>query len=179
MNILALDQARSGAWSVFRYETKELLCYGTFSFDARKYTYEEATMHIEEIVNAVITAWDIDAVFIEDINLRVNVNAFKRLAQLQGVLANLFEKNKLLYEYVAPARWQAYCKASGRSTAEQKKGVSAREKGASKILSTQFVKDAYGIETDNDNLADAICIGHYAVNQIEIKKNEKKKSGKK
>ena len=32
----------------------------------------------------------------------------------------------------------------------------------------QAVKELYGIETENDNLADAIMIGHYVVNKLEI-----------
>ena len=33
MNILAIDQARNGAWAVADYDTRELIGYGTFSFD--------------------------------------------------------------------------------------------------------------------------------------------------
>jgi Holliday junction resolvasome RuvABC endonuclease subunit len=114
---------------------------------------------------------DIGAVFIEDIQLRVNVQSFKKLAQLQGVLVNLFEKNEYLYSFVAPTQWQNYCKARGRSTKEIKEKIKTLEaagKKESKILSIQFVKDKFKVDTDNDNLSDAICIGHYAVNHFEI-----------
>ena len=47
----------------------------------------------------------------------MNVQSFKKLAQLQGVLINLFEKNEYLYDFVAPTQWQNYCKARGRTTA--------------------------------------------------------------
>jgi hypothetical protein len=30
----------------------------------------------------------------------------------------------------------------------------------------QFVREHFDIATDNDNLADAICIGHYPINQL-------------
>ena len=182
MNILALDQARNGAWSVFDYEKKEVIGHGTFSFDSKKYTYAKATMHIEELVSMLIKAWDIKAVFIEDINLRVNVQAFKRLAQLQGVLVNLFEKNEYLYDYVAPTQWQNFCKARGRNSTEVKKQVleiQTNGKSESKILSIQFVREQFGIDTNNDNLADALCLGFYVVNEIElsngkcVKKTEK------
>lgn len=111
MNILAIDQARTGAWSVFEYESKKLIGYGTFSFDSKKYTYAKTVLHIEELIDIVIRAYDISAVFIEDINLRMNVQSFKRLAQLQGVLVNLFERNEYLYGYIAPSQWQSFCKA--------------------------------------------------------------------
>lgn len=126
-------------------------------------------------------SYDISAVFIEDIQLRANVQAFKKLAQLQGVLVNLFEKNEYLYGYVAPSQWQNFCKARGRNSKEIKSQVLTVDTGGkkeSKILSIQFVKDQFGIETDNDNLADAISLGFYVVNIVELtstNKNTKKK----
>ena len=176
LNILAIDQARNGAWSVFDYEKKELIGYGTFSFDSKKYTYAKAIQHIEELVASLLKSYDISAVFIEDIQLRANVQAFKKLAQLQGVLVNLFEKNEYLYGYVAPSQWQNFCKARGRNSKEIKSQVLAVEtngKKESKILSIQFVKDQFGIETENDNLADAISIGFYVTNIVEIAKTSK------
>lgn len=176
MNILAIDQARSGAWSVFDYEKGELIGYGTFSFDSKKYTYAKAILHIEELITAVINTYNVSAVFIEDIQLRANVQAFKKLAQLQGVLVNLFEKNEYLYGFVAPTQWQNYCRARGRNTKEIKSKVLELEKAGkkqSKILSIQFAKEQFDIDTQNDNLADAICLGWYVVNVIEITKTGK------
>lgn len=173
MNILCLDQARAGAWSVFNYEEQRLIGYGTFEFNNVKYTYAQAIMHIKEIVLSVLKAYDIEAVFIEDIQLRQNARSFKRLAQLQGVLVNLFEENEYLYGYVAPSQWQNFCKARGRKSTEIKSKVVELEYSGmkqSKILSIQFVKEKFGIDTENDNLADAISIGWYVVNNIQIKK---------
>ena len=171
MNILAIDQARNGAWSVFDSETEELVEYGTFSFDAKKYTYAKAILHIEELIESVIRAFNIKFVLIEDIQLRVNPQSFKKLAQLQGVLVNLCERRKLLYGLVAPTQWQNYCRARGRNTTEIKKNVTAIEqsgKKETKMLSIQFVRDQFGIKTENDNLADAICIGMYGVKNFEV-----------
>ena len=72
---------------------------------------------------------------------------------------------------VAPTQWQNYCKARGRTSKEVKEKIKTLEnagKKESKILSIQFVKEKFHIDTDNDNLSDAICIGHYAVNHFEI-----------
>ena len=149
IKILAIDQARNGAWAIFNYDTKELETYGTFSFGNKKYTYAKAILAIETLV----------------------VQSFKKLAQLQGVLVNLFEKNEYLYSFVAPTQWQNYCKARGRTSKEVKEKIKTLEnagKKESKILSIQFVKEKFHIDTDNDNLSDAICIGHYAVNHFEI-----------
>ena len=171
MKILAVDQARHGAWAIYDYDKRELLEYGTWAFENKNFTFEQAILHIEALLDEVIRTHDIDAVFLEDIQLRQNVQSFKRLAQLQGVLVNLCEKTNILYNLVAPTQWQNFCKARGRTTKEIKSKVTSVEqsnKKASKILSLQAVKELYGIETENDNLADAIMIGHYVVNKLEI-----------
>lgn len=116
MNILAVDQARHGAWAVFDYEEKSLVDYGTWAFESKNHTFEQAILHIEALINEVIHTRCIDAVFFEDIQLRKNVQSFKKLAQLQGVLVNLCEKNEYLYGLVAPTQWQNFCKARGRTT---------------------------------------------------------------
>ena len=41
MKILAVDQARHGAWAVYDYEGKKLLDYGTWGFDSKNYTFEQ------------------------------------------------------------------------------------------------------------------------------------------
>lgn len=175
MKILSIDQARNGAWAVFDYETKKLETYGTFSFGNKDYTYARAILAIESLVDTIIKTYNISAVFIEDIQLRVNVQSFKKLAQLQGVLINLFEKNEYLYDFIAPTQWQNYCKARGRSSKEIKDKIKALEasgKKESKILSIQAAKEMYGIDTDNDNLADAIMIGHFVINNYDIRLNQ-------
>lgn len=176
MNILAVDQARAGAWSVWDYESQTLVSYGSYFFDPNKYTYEKAIMHIEDYISKVIDVFDVSVVFIEDIQLRANVQAFKKLAQLQGVLVNLLEKNEFLYGVIAPSQWQNYCRARGRNTKEVNSGVLqiVSDKPKSKILSIQFVKDQFGIDTENDNLADALCLGWYVVSVIEIRSTKKK-----
>lgn len=171
MKILAVDQARHGAWAVYNYERKKLLDYGTWGFDSKNYTFEQAILHIEALLSEVIRTHDIEAVFLEDIQLRQNVQSFKRLAQLQGVLVNLCEKTNIIYNLVAPTQWQNYCKARGRTTKEIKSKVTEIDptgKKSSKVLSLQFVRDNFEIETDNDNLSDAVCIGHYVVNNLKI-----------
>ena len=174
IKILAIDQARNGAWAIFDYQSKKLVTYGTFSYDNKSFTYAKAILAIENLVDSLIKSYGISAVFIEDIQLRANVQSFKKLAQLQGVLVNLFEKNEYLYDFVAPSQWQNYCKARSRTTKEIKEKIKAPEasgKKESKILSIQFVKEKYNVDTENDNLSDAICIGHYAVNHFKIERN--------
>lgn len=171
MKILAVDQARHGAWAVFDYEKKQLIDHGTWAFDSEKYPFEKAVMHIEALIEKVIHTHCVDAVFFEDIQMRRNIQSFKRLAQLQGVLVNLCERNEYLYDLVAPTQWQNFCNARGRTDKEVKAKITETPdtgKKQSKILSLQYVKDKFGISTTNDNLSDAICLGVYVVNNIII-----------
>lgn len=171
MNILAIDQARHGGWSVFNYDTKKLLHYGSFDFSGNHYSYAQAILEIEKLIPKLIKKYDVAAVFFEDIQMQANVLAFKRLAQMQGVIINLCEKNEYLYQIITPSQWQSYCNARGRSAKEIKAGIKAvetKDKRVSKKLSIQYIKENHNIETDDDNLADAICIGEYVVNNIKI-----------
>lgn len=171
MKILAVDQARKGAWAIYDYEKKELLKYYEFEFDSKHYSFEEAIMEIKNLIAKTIIEEDISAVFIEDVQLMKNAQVFKNLAQLQGVLVNLFMEHNYLFDIIPPTTWQNYCKARGRKAKEIKANTTEIVgKKESKILSIQFVKDKFGLETKNDNLADACCIGFYVVNNVKIKR---------
>ena len=175
MRILAVDQARNGAWCVFDYEKKEIVAYDSFSFPTDRFQFEDAVVGVCDTVETIISKYDISAVFIEDVQLRANADSFKKLAQLQGALIYSFKKHEHLFDIIAPSTWQNYCGARGRTTKEIKakvKDTSASDKKASKVLSIQFVRDNFGIETDNDNIADSICIGYWVVNHVKIQIKE-------
>lgn len=191
LKILAVDQARHGAWALFDYERKELLKYDVWNFEWNKVEFEKAVAKIKKLIEDVINTYDVDAIFIEDIHLRRNPKSFKMLAHLQGVLINLFEENEFVYGVISPSTWQTYCHARGRTEKEKKEGVTTlsnlenstvntkdnikdesdktKKKKQSKELSLEVVKELYNIQTENDNLADAILIGHYVVNNISVK----------
>jgi Holliday junction resolvasome RuvABC endonuclease subunit len=176
LKILSIDQARLGAWSVFDYDKKVPIAYGEFNFPTSKYTFSEAMAGICGIVLDLIEEHDISAVFIEDIQLRKNVDSFKKLAQLQGGLIYILQEIDMVYELVQPSVWQSYCKARGRTAKERKvpsENFELIQLKGSKIMSMAFVKEKFGIETDNDNIADAICIGHWASQNIKIIKEDR------
>ena len=77
MKILAVDQARHGAWAVYDYEGKKLLDYGTWGFDSKNYTFEQAILHIEALLSEVIRTHDIDAVFWKTFSLERMFNLSK------------------------------------------------------------------------------------------------------
>ena len=73
--------------------------------------------------------------------------------QLQGGLMLLNHKNnsKRKIEFIQPGSWRSKC---GIKTG---KGI---KREALKMADIQFVKDKYNIDNINDDIADAICIGH-------------------
>ena len=164
MKILAIDQARRGAWAVFDTQTKALERYGVWEFPNRIYPFPKAVYEITSLIADLIDEHSIGAVYIEDVSLGPNPQAFKRLAQLQGALINLFEQfsdvdttggSGIVYDIIPPTQWQAFC------------GV--LQKHRTKELSRAFVKEQFGIDTEDHNLTDAVAIGWYAANQLEIK----------
>lgn len=124
------------------------------------------------LIHKLMCQYDCAALFIEDIQMQTNVQGFKRLAQLQGAILYYCAEHEILVSAVTPSQWQNYCKARGRTSKEVKSGILSLEdsgKKRSKMLSLQYVRDTYGVETTNDNVSDAICIGTYVVNNIKIR----------
>lgn len=91
----------------------------------------------------------------------------------------MLEGMGMYYDTVYPSQWQNYCKARGRTTSEKKKKTDDIEENKSnvkksKVLSIEFVKDNYDVVTDNDNIADAICIGNYVVNNVNFREKKER-----
>lgn len=172
MKILAVDQARHCGWAVFDYDTKVLESYGSLQFDNSHFTFEQCLFDLPNAVRNLMDTHSCCATFIEDIQLQISALSFKRLAQLQGAFLYTFKRDEILYDLISPSQWQNYCGARGRSTKEIKKKmttVPTNGKKQSKIFSMQFVKNQFGVDLEDDNIADAICIGWYVVNNIRIK----------
>jgi Holliday junction resolvasome RuvABC endonuclease subunit len=152
------------------------IAYDGFSFPSEKFTHAESMVAICDIVQEVMVKYNVAAVFIEEIQFRKNIDSFKKLARLQGSLISLFERNEYLYDFIPPSRWQNFCNARGRTSKEVKERSSqpaSSGKKQSKLLSIQFAKEQFGIDTTDDNLADAICIGYFVACNINIEYKEK------
>ncbi len=165
MRVLSVDQARHGGWAIYDYDDKSLIDYGYFNFD--KIPYEKVMLEVVNFIDTLIKEKDVACVFIEDIQQQANVSVFKTLANLQGALILYLEWKDVLYDRIPPSRWQGFCNARGRTSKELKSNVNVASRG-SKELTINFVKRQFGVETSNDNVADAICIGYYVVNNVDI-----------
>lgn len=108
MRILALDQAtRTSGWAV--YNDKELIKYGKFSTTSDD--MGDRLLQIRKNIIKLIEDYDIEAVIFEDIQLQNNkinnVDTFKKLAEVIGVLCELFAEMKMPAEAVISTVWKS------------------------------------------------------------------------
>lgn len=150
MTILALDQAsRTSGYAVFCDD--QLI-------DSGKFTFEDADiakrlMKIRNKVEELINEFYIEKIILEDIqcqgNVVNNLETFKILAEVIGVLTELAAEKNLPYELVYSTVWKSTLQIKGRTRPEQKKNAQ------------QYVLNTYGKKVTQDE-SDAICIGaHY------------------
>lgn len=78
-----------------------------------------------------------------------NQNTFKALFYLQAAIVLMFDHYNLEVELVGASTWRKWCGI--------KQGGANRE--TLKFRDIEFVKQNYNLEV-NDDIADAICIGH-------------------
>lgn len=157
MRVLALDQAsRTSGWAVF--DDGKLVTYGKFTADQAD--VGDRLHFIRMRVSWLIDDYDIDEVVFEDIqlqgNVANNVATFKALAEVFGVLYELFVMLKLPRTAVLSTVWKSTLGIKGKDRAAQKKAAQA------------WVENTYGVKPTQDE-CDAICIGaHYVNNKVEV-----------
>ena len=153
--IIALDAATyNTGWAIFDDNT--LIKYGVFSVNHS--TEVERIEAFKQWLINMIAIWRPDQVIVEDIQLQRektseyetpdNINTYKVLAHLQGVIQNTLFELKVPFEAVYAGVWRKACEIKGRFRADQKKNAQLK------------VKQWFNIDVTNDE-ADAICIGKY------------------
>ena len=139
------------------FDNSNLIEHGTIELGKKNELYEDILFQAKQIMKEFIEQMNIDIIAIEDIQQqRQNVKTFKKLAMLMGVLICLFEEIKKPYFVIPPTKWKSYCNIKGRKREEQK---------ANTIL---FVQDKFGLNDITEDMADAICLGYYIVNNTSV-----------
>lgn len=151
--LLALDQAsRISGWAFFN--EGQLEAYG--KFNATQEDIGERLFFIKNEVNKLIEEFNINEVAFEDIqlqgNVTNNVQTFKVLAEVFGVIYELVTELKIPNSATLASVWKSALNIKGRTRPEQKRNAQ------------QYVLDTYGIKATQDE-CDAICIGTYIVNE--------------
>lgn len=159
--ILSLDlSTHSSGWSVF--DGTKLVDYGCItssSTDLIKRIYI-----MKNGIKEILEKYTIDKIIAEEVRPDGtgygvgNLKTHRALMFLQAALEFLIHDDyaKVKIEYVYPSSWRAAC---GIQNGRGIKRTSLKE------LDIKFVKDNYGIEV-NDDIADAICIGHSLINKL-------------
>lgn len=152
-NILALDQSsRTSGYAIFK--DGELFDYGHF-------TFEDINMgvrlhKIKNKIKSLIDEYDIDEVIFEDIYMdgqRVNnVQTFKILAEVFGVVYELVTDLGLPNTAVLAGTWKSTLNIKGTARAEQKRNAQT------------YVLNTYNKKATQDE-CDAICIGAHLIKQ--------------
>ena len=153
IRILAIDQAKTAGFALF--DDNRLKKYGTIELGKKNKVYEEILFEAREKIRLLINELKADYIVIEDIQQqKQNVKTYKKLAMLMGVLVCLFQEMKLPHMVVPPTRWKSYCGIKGKKREEQK---------ANTIL---FVEEKFGLESITEDIADAISLCWYGVENI-------------
>ena len=148
--VLALDQAsRTTGWAVF--EDKNLVTFGKFT--ATEEDIGERLYEIRCHVDKLISDYNIDEVVFEDIQLQNNVlnnvQTFKVLAEVFGIIDELLTEKKIPHTAVLASSWKSTLSIKGKTRPEQKRNAQS------------YVEKTYGVKATQDE-SDAICIGsHY------------------
>ena len=153
--VLALDQAsKVTGWAIF--EDGELKSYGKISLDDPN--TDIRLVQLRQSIQTLVADYNIDEVIFEDIqqqnNVANNVQTFKVLAEVYGVVSELLQELQIPHSTVLAASWKSTLGIKGRTRAEQKKNAQL------------YVEQNYGIHVIQD-IADAVCIGTH-----HIKKNK-------
>ena len=153
--LLALDQAsKVTGWAIF--EDGELKSYGKISLDDPN--TDIRLVQLRQGIQTLVADYNIDEVIFEDIqqqnNVANNVQTFKVLAEVYGVVSELLQEIQIPHSTVLAASWKSTLGIKGRTRAEQKKNAQL------------YVEQTYGIHVIQD-IADAVCIGTH-----HIKKNK-------
>lgn len=154
MKILALDQAsRISGWAIF--ENNKLIKYGKIDLKSDD-DIGIRLFQLRDRVLKLIQENNIEKVILEDIYMdgqRVNnVQTFKVLAEVFGVLYELCVELGIPVEAVLAGTWKSSLDIKGKTRPEQKRNAQ------------QYVINTYNIKPTQDE-CDAICIGAHIIKQ--------------
>lgn len=158
MRILAIDASTKSS-GIALFEDNNLIVYECFTASS-----SDLIKRIQKIIlqlDKFLQTYKVDKIILEEVrpdNNTMNLKTHKALMWLQAAINFLIHENypNISIEYAYPSEWRAACGIkNGRGIMR----ASAKE------LDIKFVKENYHIDV-NDDIADAIGIGHAFVNQL-------------
>lgn len=156
MNLLSLDlSTKSTGYAVFIKE--QLIDYGCITANSADVISRIRT--ITEGLKPILQRYEFDKIIIEEVipkkeePANKNQHTQKILMWLQAAIAFLIYDNfkSIEIQYLYPSEWRSLC---GIKTGQ---GI---ERETLKKADIAFVKNTFDFVPANDDIADAICIGH-------------------
>lgn len=149
--LLALDQSsRITGWAVF-YDNK-LIKHG--KFEMKDDDIGERLYKIRQAVIELIEEFEINELAFEDIqlqnNVTNNVQTFKVLAEVFGVIYELAVEREIPHTAVLAGTWKSTLGIKGKTRPEQKRNAQ------------EYVVNTYAVRPTQDE-CDAICIGTHII----------------
>ena len=149
--LLALDQSsRISGYAIFVDEN--LIAHGSINLTGED--VGQRLVLIRKEVTKLIHKYDINEIAFEDIQMQAsvgnNVQTFKILAEVFGVILMLCTELKINYTIVSSNTWKSTLKIKGKKRSEQKQDAQ------------RYVLEKYGIKAIQDTV-DAICIGAHMI----------------
>lgn len=147
--LLALDQAtRITGFAVF--DNGSLIKVGKFDISPAGDIGDRLVRFRKKIIS-LIEEYSIDKVCFEEIqlqnNVMNNVDTFKKLANVYGVLLETLVEINMDYEIISSNTWKSKC------------GIRKQGRDKEKKAAQDFVTQTYGIKVTQDE-SDAICLGY-------------------
>ena len=154
IKIIAIDQASiNTAYSV--WIDSELIKYDMLVADKKIKSHARIRQMSVKIAE-MIESENPDFVIFEDCQLQAgNAATFQVLCQLQGMIMSKLYDMGLSFGIVRPSVWKSYL------------GVAKGKRDVQKANTIKKIEEMYSLDlADNDDIADAIGIGHYAINNL-------------
>lgn len=170
--ICSIDASTSSlAFAIFK--NKELIHFGKINFDGKS-VYEKIGTASKNS-GAALNKFDIDAIVIEHTIFMNSPKTMADLSMVQGaILGSAYVSGIKNVKSVSPITWQTFIK-NGKLTTDQRKAIidahpnkskswyKAKEREIRKEKTIKFVNTYYDVEISDNDIADAIGIGHYAI----------------
>lgn len=148
--LIALDNATHiTGWAIF--DGKELISYGKYTVKSEETS--DRILEMGDWLSNLLIQWEPNTIILEDIQQQNNVNTFKVLAKLQGVLEYVSKKNNADYYIISPSTWKSNAGVKGKSRVDQKKSAQL------------IVQQLYNIQATQDE-CDAILLGKYGIDKV-------------
>lgn len=169
MRVLGIDQStRKNGWCVMEHDTMEIVDYGIINLEKEaddSADYLDRILVMRGMLDELIDKYEPTLVIVEDIFMnswggkatKGNVETFKKLAKLLGVLEVHMIDNKILFTTIKTGVWRKGL-GFGRKRAEQKKRSIEL---ANELYELDLIWVSDHSTKNQDDEADAINITRY------------------